>query len=52
MSISPGDVMLQRLDRATQGIRNDAVIVQIGGTPPTQLLTSSGIDIVTKHGQR
>jgi thioredoxin reductase len=31
---------------------NDAVIVQIGGTPPAQLLQSFGIQMVTKYGQR
>jgi thioredoxin reductase len=31
--------------------RNDAVIIQIGGTPPSQLLKSFGIDIVTKYGE-
>ena len=32
--------------------KNDAVIVQIGGTAPTQLLESIGIRLVTKWGTR
>lgn len=32
-------------------IPNDAVIVQIGGTPPGNLLKSFGIEIVTKYGE-
>ncbi len=31
--------------------RNDAVIVQIGGTMPASLLKTFGIDIVTKYGE-
>ncbi len=33
-------------------IPNDAIIVQIGGTPPSQLLKSFGVDMVTKYGER
>lgn len=32
-------------------VPNDAVIVQAGGTPPAQLLTSFGIEMVTKFGE-
>jgi thioredoxin reductase (NADPH) len=32
-------------------VPNDAVIVQAGGTPPAQLLTSFGISMVTKYGE-
>lgn len=32
-------------------VPNDAVIVQAGGTPPAQLLTSFGIAMVTKYGE-
>lgn len=32
-------------------IDNDAVVIQIGGTPPSQLLKSFGIEIVTKYGE-
>jgi thioredoxin reductase (NADPH) len=33
-------------------LANDAVIVQIGGTPPAQLLQSLGIALTTKYGER
>ena len=33
-------------------IANDAVIVQIGGTAPSELLRSIGIDLVEKRGER
>lgn len=33
-------------------VSNDAVIVQIGGTAPTAILKSFGIELVTKYGQR
>jgi thioredoxin reductase (NADPH) len=32
-------------------IPNDAVIIQIGGTPPSKLLRSFGVEIVTKYGE-
>lgn len=32
-------------------IRNDAVVVQIGGTAPTDLLQGIGVEIVTKYGE-
>lgn len=32
-------------------VPNDAVIVQAGGTPPSQLLSSFGIQMVTKYGE-
>lgn len=32
-------------------VRNDAVVVQIGGTAPTALLQDVGIEIVTKYGE-
>ncbi|HEX7481303.1 MAG TPA: NAD(P)-binding domain-containing protein [Polyangiales bacterium] len=48
-SISPTEVTLQTSD-GTRTLRNDAVIVQIGGTSPSQLLHSFGIEIVTKYG--
>ncbi|MGB8328954.1 MAG: FAD-dependent oxidoreductase [Polyangiales bacterium] len=32
-------------------IQNDAVVVQIGGTAPTELLQDIGIEIVTKYGE-
>lgn len=33
-------------------LANDAVIVQIGGTPPARLLQSLGIALTTKYGER
>ena len=32
-------------------IANDAIVVQIGGTPPSKLLESFGINLVTKRGE-
>ncbi len=32
-------------------IANDAVVVQVGGTAPTDLLQEVGIEIVTKYGE-
>ena len=32
-------------------IENDAVVVQVGGTAPTDLLQGVGIEIVTKYGE-
>jgi thioredoxin reductase len=48
--IEPQQAVL-RTSQGTQSIPNDAVIVQIGGTPPSQLLKSFGIQIVTKYGE-
>jgi thioredoxin reductase/NAD-dependent dihydropyrimidine dehydrogenase PreA subunit len=48
--IGARDVVL-RGAQGEQRLDNDAVIVQIGGTPPSQLLKSFGIDVVTKFGE-
>jgi thioredoxin reductase len=40
-----------RTTRGPESLRNDAVIVQIGGTPPSALLRSFGIDVVTKYAE-
>ena len=40
-----------RRDRAVEAIDNDDVIVQIGGTPPNELLRSIGIELVEKRGE-
>jgi thioredoxin reductase len=32
-------------------IPNDAVIIQIGGTAPAELLKKFGIEVVTKRGE-
>jgi thioredoxin reductase len=49
-AIGPGDVLLER-PSGRMHIANDAVIVQIGGTPPAQILASCGIATVEKRGQ-
>ena len=33
-------------------LRNDAVIAQVGGTAPSELLAKLGVDVVTKYGER
>lgn len=48
--IGPSDVVL-RTDAGERALRNDAVIVQIGGTAPAELLHKFGIAVVTKHGE-
>jgi len=49
-SIAPDHVVLS--SRAGEKrIANDALIVQIGGTSPTELLKSVGIDLVEKRGE-
>jgi thioredoxin reductase/NAD-dependent dihydropyrimidine dehydrogenase PreA subunit len=37
--------------RGLQEIQNDAVVVQIGGTSPTELLKTVGIELVEKRGE-
>lgn len=48
-SIGPHDVRLV-CDGKARTIGNDAVVVQIGGTAPTALLSQIGIELVTKRG--
>jgi thioredoxin reductase/NAD-dependent dihydropyrimidine dehydrogenase PreA subunit len=48
--INATDVVLNVAGRDTT-IPNDAVIIQIGGTAPSELLQRFGIDVVTKHGE-
>ncbi|HVU03274.1 MAG TPA: NAD(P)-binding domain-containing protein [Polyangiaceae bacterium] len=48
--IDPGDVVLNVSGTMTR-VPNDAVIVQIGGTAPSDLLRKFGISLVTKHGE-
>lgn len=50
--IEPDHVILRNGSSEPRSLRNDAVIVQIGGTPPTELLKSFGIKVVTKRGER
>jgi thioredoxin reductase/ferredoxin len=49
-AIEPAHVVLGS-GTGAQRIRNDAVIVQIGGTSPTDLLRSIGIELVEKRGE-
>jgi thioredoxin reductase/NAD-dependent dihydropyrimidine dehydrogenase PreA subunit len=50
VGIGQREVVLTRAGRETR-IPNDAVIVQIGGTAPAELLRSFGIHVVTKWGE-
>lgn len=36
---------------AQERLRNDAVIVQVGGTPPGKLLGAFDVEVVTKFGE-
>lgn len=40
-----------RSSAGEEALRNDAIIVQIGGTSPTELLGTFGVRTVTKHGE-
>lgn len=51
VSIGQDDVVLMDAEGTPLQVDNDAVIVQIGGTPPTQLLSSFGIATTVKHGE-
>ena len=44
-------VSLRNASRELISIDNDAVVVQVGGTAPTDLLQNVGIEIVTKYGE-
>jgi thioredoxin reductase len=48
--IGATDVML-KADSEQMAIPNDDVIVQIGGTAPSELLQKFGIEVVTKRGE-
>jgi thioredoxin reductase/NAD-dependent dihydropyrimidine dehydrogenase PreA subunit len=50
VSINERDVVLTNGGREMR-IPNDAVVVQIGGTAPAELLQSFGIQVVTKWGE-
>lgn len=50
-SIGASEVVLDQKGSEVR-IPNDAVIVQIGGSSPTELLSSFGIEMVTKYGER
>jgi hypothetical protein len=34
-----------------QSLPNDAIIVQVGGTAPAELLQKFGLEVVTKRGE-
>jgi thioredoxin reductase/NAD-dependent dihydropyrimidine dehydrogenase PreA subunit len=51
VSIAPRSVRLQDGNRAYE-LENDAVIAQLGGTAPAEVLKSFGIELVTKYGER
>jgi thioredoxin reductase len=48
--IRESDVVL-RVGERNQAFANDAVIVQVGGTAPAELLRKFGVTLVTKHGE-
>lgn len=50
--IGPRDVELRGEGGKLVAVPNDAVIVQIGGTAPSDLLAKFGIQLVTKFGER
>jgi thioredoxin reductase/NAD-dependent dihydropyrimidine dehydrogenase PreA subunit len=50
-AITPDEVILRDDHGHRQRIPNHAVIVQIGGTAPTELLRSIGVELVTKRGE-
>jgi thioredoxin reductase/ferredoxin len=50
-AISPRDVSLARPDGSGLTLANDAVIVQIGGTSPADVLSAFGVATVTKRGE-
>lgn len=49
--ILEGSVRLRATEGQLRSIKNDAVVVQIGGTAPTALLQDVGIELVTKYGE-
>ncbi|MBI3203214.1 MAG: NAD(P)-binding domain-containing protein [Myxococcales bacterium] len=51
VGVTAGAVSLKTGGGPTE-LPNDALIVQIGGTPPTQILKSFGVELVTKYGER
>jgi thioredoxin reductase (NADPH) len=51
-SLEPDNVTLRDVRGQLLTLVNDAVIVQIGGTPPASLLRSFGLELTTKYGER
>jgi len=52
IQVGDGSVALRYGDGSEKAVRNDEVVVQIGGTPPSALLEKFGVDLVTKRGER
>ena len=50
--IAPDKVLLRGKEDETIVLPNDAVIVQIGGTPPGKILGAFEVEVVTKYGER
>ncbi len=51
-AIEEGRVLWKGQDEVVQTLQNDAVIAQVGGTAPADLLKTFGINLVTKYGER
>jgi thioredoxin reductase/NAD-dependent dihydropyrimidine dehydrogenase PreA subunit len=49
--IAHDHVVLTGAQGQSHELPNDAVIVQVGGTPPAALLKSFGVEIITKYGE-
>jgi thioredoxin reductase len=49
--IDPESITLRDDSKRSAQLANDAVIVQIGGTPPATLLRSLGIELTMKYGE-
>lgn len=45
------DIVFLKISGQVKPYRNDAIIVQIGGTSPRELLSSFGIELVMKFGE-
>ena len=52
LRIEPDRVALGSGGSAPQVLANDAIIAQLGGTSPSEVLKSFGIELVTKYGER
>ena len=50
--VTEKDVGLRFDDGREERVPNDAVIVQIGGTPPSALLQKFGVRMIEKRGQQ
>jgi thioredoxin reductase (NADPH) len=50
-AIEADAVTLKDSEQRAKRLENDALVVQIGGTPPAQLLQSFGIQMVKKYGE-